>query len=215
MAEIVKIGDLGPGRNFTVEGQLYTVLDIAHNKTAMRQMIVKIKCKNLRTGTISDITFNGDDKVALIYLDKKAMAYLYDDGDSIVFMDNDTYDQVSIPKSRLQWELNFLKEGSIATITYYEGEIMGVELPVKVTLRVVATDDAVKGDTINKAMKTLSLKLVIQLKSLCLLKTIQILSLELTQANTTPELNKIQLKPHNVAFFSIWIKTIFIDKKIL
>ena len=158
MAEIVKIGDLGPGRNFTVEGQLYTVLDIAHNKTAMRQMIVKIKCKNLRTGTISDITFNGDDKVALIYLDKKAMAYLYDDGDSIVFMDNDTYDQVSIPKSRLQWELNFLKEGSIATITYYEGEIMGVELPVKVTLRVVATDDAVKGDTINKAMKDAKLE---------------------------------------------------------
>ena len=109
MAEIVKIGDLGPGRNFTVEGQLYTVLDIAHNKTAMRQMIVKIKCKNLRTGTISDITFNGDDKVALIYLDKKAMAYLYDDGDSIVFMDNDTYEQIPLNKEQIGDALKFIK----------------------------------------------------------------------------------------------------------
>lgn len=153
MAEIVKIGDLGPGRNFTADGQLYSVLDIQHNKTAMRQMIVKIKCKNLRTGTIAEITFNGDDRVALIYLEKKNMAYLYDEGDSIVFMDNDTYDQVSIPKSRLKWELNFLKEGSPVQVTYYNGEIMGIELPVKVTLRIVETEDAVRGDTVNKALK--------------------------------------------------------------
>lgn len=179
-------------------------------------MIVKIKCKNLRTGTISDITFNGDDKVALIYLDKKAMAYLYDDGDSIVFMDNDTYDQVSIPKSRLQWELNFLKEGSIATITYYEGEIMGVELPIKVTLRVVATDDAVKGDTINKAMKDAKLETGYTVKVPMFVKNdTDIIVMNWHRRISTPELNKIQLKPHNVAFFSIWIKTIFIDKKIL
>lgn len=164
MAEIVKIGDLGPGRNFTVDGQLYTVLDIAHNKTAMRQMIVKIKCKNLRTGTISDITFNGDDRVSLIFLEKKDMAYLYDEGDAIVFMDNDTYEQVSISKDRLKWEINFLKEGSIAQITYYEGEIMGIELPVKVTLRVVETDDAVRGDTVNKAMKDATLESGYKLK---------------------------------------------------
>lgn len=164
MAEIVKIGDLGPGRNFTADGQLYTVLDIAHNKTAMRQMIVKIKCKNLRSGTISDITFNGDDRVSLIFLEKKDMSYLYDEGDAIVFMDNDTYEQVSIGKDRLKWEINFLKEGSVAQITYYEGEIMGIELPVKVTLRVVETDDAVRGDTVNKAMKDATLESGYKLK---------------------------------------------------
>lgn len=158
MAEIVKIGDLGPGRNFTADGQLYQVLDIAHNKTAMRQMIVKIKCKNLRTGTISEITFNGDDRVALIFLEKKTMSFLYDEGEAIVFMDNETYDQVSIPKDRLKWELNFLKEGSEVLITYYNGEIMGVELPVKVTLRVIETEDAVRGDTVNKAMKDAKLE---------------------------------------------------------
>ena len=127
MAEIVKIGDLGPGRNFTVEGQLYTVLDIAHNKTAMRQMIVKIKCKNLRTGTISDITFNGDDKVALIYLDKKAMAYLYDDGDSIVFMDNDTYEQIPLNKEQIGDALKFIKENMSVTMLSYKGSVFAVE----------------------------------------------------------------------------------------
>ena len=73
-------------------------------------------------------------------------------------MDNDTYEQVSIPKERLTWEMNFIKDGLEATITTYEGEIMGVELPTKVALEVVDTEDAVKGDTVNKAMKDATLE---------------------------------------------------------
>lgn len=158
MADIKAVGDLGPGRNFTYKGELYSVLDILHNKTAMRGMIVKIKAKNLRTGTISDMTFNGDDKVELIFLDKRDMTYLYDDGNNLVFMNQETYDQVELPKERLKWESNFLTTDSVVKITYYGDEIMGVELPVKVTLEVTATEDAVKGDTINKAMKDATLE---------------------------------------------------------
>lgn len=153
MADIKPIGDLGPGRNFTYKGELLSVLDIEHNKTAMRGMIVKIKAKNLRSGTIKEMSFNGDDKVELIFLDKRDMMYLYDDGSDLVFMNQETYDQVSIPKERLSWESNFLTANSVVKVTYYGEEIMGIELPVKVTLEVTETEDAVKGDTVNKAMK--------------------------------------------------------------
>ena len=68
-------------------------------------------------------------------------------------MDTETYDQVSIPKERLEWELNFLKPESIVTITMLNGEILGVELPAKVTLLITKCEPAVRGDTVNKALK--------------------------------------------------------------
>ncbi len=158
MADIIICNDLGPGKMFTKDGQIYTCLDIEHNKTAMRKMVVKVKVKNLRTGTINDVTFTGGDKVQTIYLDKKKMTYLYDDGSSYVFMDGNTYEQVSIPHERLKWEKNFMKDNSEVTVTYYGDELLGVELPAKVALKIVQTDDAVRGDTINNPRKDATLE---------------------------------------------------------
>lgn len=158
MGDIKIVNELGPGKCFTDGGDLFTVLDIKHNKTAMRQMIVKIKVKNLKSGVVKDVSYTGGDKVTMVYLDKRKMNYLYDDGTFCVFMDNETYEQISIPQERLKWELNFLKDGVEATVTSYEGEVMGVELPVKIALQVVETEEAVKGDTINKAMKDAKLE---------------------------------------------------------
>ncbi len=158
MADIIICNDLGPGKMFTVDNNIYTVIDIEHNKTAMRQMVVKVKVKNLRSGAVTDMSFTGGDKVQLIYLDKKKMSYLYDDGDFSVFMDTATYEQVSIPNERLKWEKQFLKDEQEVTVTYYGSEIIGIELPVKVALKIVHTDDAVRGDTINKPQKDATLE---------------------------------------------------------
>ena len=84
---MILVNDLKPGTTFEHEGNIYTVLDIDHNKTAMRQMIVKVKVKNLRTGVINEISFTGGDKVEQAHIDKKEMQYLYDDGDNFVFME--------------------------------------------------------------------------------------------------------------------------------
>ncbi len=158
MADIIICNDLGPGKMFTKDGNIYTVIDIEHNKTAMRQMVVKVKVKNLRSGTINDMTFTGGDKVQTIFLDKKKMTYLYDDGSFFVFMDGKTYEQVSIPHERLEWEKQFIKDESEVTVTFYESEILGVELPSKVALKIVQTDDAVRGDTINNPRKDATLE---------------------------------------------------------
>ncbi len=150
---MIIVNDFKPGNTFYYENGIYTVIDIQHNKTAMRQMIVKVKAKNMRTGAITDISFTGGDKVELAIMEKKKMAYLYDEGSSICFMDQNTFDQISVPKERLQWELKFLKEGIEVEIIEHEGEIMGINLPAKVALTITECEPAVRGDTVNKAMK--------------------------------------------------------------
>ena len=147
------VNDLKPGSTFTYEGNLYLVLDINRNKSARGQMVIKVKVKNLRSGASTELSYTAGDKVEGVFLDKRSMLYLYDEGDMIVFMDNDTYDQVNIPKSRLEWELNFLVPNKVATITYFNQEVIGIELPAKVTLQVAETAAAVRGDTVTRATK--------------------------------------------------------------
>lgn len=150
---MIQVNDLKPGQTFGFEKNIFVVLDILHNKTAMRGMIVKTKVKNLRTGVINELSFTGGDKVDSVHLDKKKMNFLYDEGDFLVFMDNETYDQVSIPKDKLKWEMKFLVESQEAEVTYFEGELLGLALPVKVKLKVVKTEPGVRGDTATRATK--------------------------------------------------------------
>ena len=150
---MINITELRPGNTFEYEGNIFTCLDIDLNKTAMAKMKVKVKSKNVKTGSVLDLSFIGGDKVELLRLDKKQMQYLYDDGVGFVFMDMETYDQISIDKARLEWESNFLVPEAMVTITMYESEIIVIELPAKMTLKIVECEPAVRGDTVNKAMK--------------------------------------------------------------
>ena len=161
---MIIVNDLKPGTAFEHEGNLYTVLNLDLNKTAMRQMIVKAKVKNLRTGVINEISFTGGDKVESAHVDRKVMQYLYDDGESLVFMDNETYEQVEIPKSRLEWEMKFMKVNENVTITMYEQEVIGVILPDKVALQIVECEQAVKGDTATSASKNAKVETGLEIK---------------------------------------------------
>ena len=154
MADMVDAGELGPGKVFLYKGDLLSVVDIQHNKTAMAKMKHKIKAKNLSSGAIIELMIFSGEKVELAYLDKKIMQFLYSDDSFGYFMDKETYEQVELPKDRISWELQFLAPESDVTITYYQTEILGIQLPSKVTLTIVDTDDnAIAGDTVNKASK--------------------------------------------------------------
>ncbi len=161
---MIIVNDLKPGTTFENENNIYVVLDLQLNKTAMRQMIVKVKVRNLRTGVINELTFTGGDKVEQAHVEKRQMQYLYDSGDALVFMDNDTYDQIEIGKDRLEWEMKFLKENDMVTVTSYEGEILGVALPDKVALKVVECEPAVKGDTATSASKNAKVETGLELR---------------------------------------------------
>lgn len=159
MAEMVDAGELGPGKVFLYGGALLNVLDIQHNKTAMAKMKHKIKCKDLRSGAISEMMLFSGTKVELAYLDKRNMQFLYADNDFGYFMDDETYDQVQLAHDHIAWELQFLAPNAEVIITYYEKEILGVQLPPKMALKIVDCDDnATAGDTINAAKKDATLE---------------------------------------------------------
>ncbi len=161
---MIIVNDLKPNSAFEKDGNIYQVISTSLNKTAMRQMIVKVKVKNYRTGVINELTFTGGDKVEQAHVERKAMQYLYDDGTNLVFMDNETYDQIEIPKDRLTWEMQFMKPNDNVNITTYNGEVLGVSLPDKVELQVAEAEQAVKGDTATAATKSAWLETGLEIK---------------------------------------------------
>ena len=150
---MIIVNDLKPGTTFEYDKNIYTVLNVDRNKTAMRQMIVKVKVKNLRTGVINEMSFTGGDKVEQAMIEKKKRQYLYDEGEALVFMDTTTYDQVEIQKSNLEWEMKFLTPNLEVDMTSFEEEILGIILPDKVELELTECEPAVKGDTATSASK--------------------------------------------------------------
>ena len=154
----MNVTELKAGYYFLDEGNLYQVLDVLLNKTAMRKMVAKIKVRNARTGAITELARNSGYDVEKTSVTKKKMAYLYDAGDFLVFMDNTTFDQIEIAKSKLEWELNFLVANSEIDIVFYENEILGISLPPTVALTVADCELSVRGDTVNRALKLATLE---------------------------------------------------------
>ena len=135
------------------DGNLYQVLDFNHVKPGKGAAIVKAKLKNLRTGSIAEYTFNAGIKVPTAHVEKQKMQFLYADGDNYSFMNMETYEQVEIPAERLQWESKFLLESMIVEIVFYGDEILGINLPEKVSLEVTEASPAVAGNTATNALK--------------------------------------------------------------
>jgi elongation factor P len=130
----------------------------------MAKMKVKVKVRQPRTGVVKDLSFIGSDQVGEAHLDKRPMQFLYDSGDMEVFMDSESYEQIEIPKDRLEWEANFLVPNLDVNITFYEGEVLGVILPDKVDLDLVECEAAVKGNTATSALKNAVTETGLQVK---------------------------------------------------
>lgn len=150
---MINVTELRPGNYFIDEDVLYLVLDILLNKTAMRKMVAKVKAKNLRTGAILDLSRNSGHLVKPVRLDKKKMTYLYDTDHTLVFMDQVSFEQIELDKEKMVWERNFLVSNAEIEILAYEDEVLGLSLPPKVALEIIECEPAVRGDTVNKAMK--------------------------------------------------------------
>ena len=156
--------EIKPGQCFTWENELYQCIDIQLNKTAMAKMKVKVKVKQPRTGVVKELSLIGSDQVGEAHIDKRPMQFLYDSGDMEVFMDSETFEQIEIPKERLDWESKFLIPNLDVNITVYEGEILGVMLPDKVDLELVECEAAVKGNTATSALKNAVTETGLQVK---------------------------------------------------
>ena len=150
---MINVNDFKTGMTVSYEGNIYQVLEFQHVKPGKGAAIVKAKLKNLRTGSIFEQTFNAGIKIPSAHVEKTKMQYLYANGDTYSFMNMDTYEQVEVNKSQIESEVKFLKEGLEVMLTFYENELLGIELPEKVDYKIIATEPAVKGKTTTGATK--------------------------------------------------------------
>jgi len=161
---MVSTNDLKNGMVLNLDGQLWSVIWFQHHKPGKGGAVMRTKLRNVASGAVVERTFRADEKVDQAVVDKREMSYLYHDGTHYVFMDSQTYDQLSVEEDEIGENKNWLTEGQVATLSLYEGRPVAVELPASVELKIEHTDPGVKGDRVSGAMKpaTLSTGVTVQ-----------------------------------------------------
>ena len=149
----VNINDIKNGTTLILEGKLVTIVDFQYVKPGKGPAFVRIKYRDLRTGSTIEDTFNTNLKLEKTHVEKMQMQFLYKENDNYVFMNTNDYSQMEVSSSIIGDDAKFLKEGLVIEIQMYEGEILGIVLPEKIDYKVTETTDAVKGNTTNNAMK--------------------------------------------------------------
>ncbi|HEV2070402.1 MAG TPA: elongation factor P [Acidimicrobiales bacterium] len=149
----ITTNDLKNGITLDLPEGLFQVVDFQHVKPGKGGAFVRTTLKNSRTGAVVDRTFRASEKVEQAVIDKREMQYLYREGDELVFMDNTTYEQLSVAPSSLGPAGGFLVQGASAVLQMYAGEIVGVEIPTSVELEVTETEPGLQGDRVSGGRK--------------------------------------------------------------
>ena len=144
---MISTSDLKRGAMMDLDGQIVQVLSYEHQKIGRGSAQVRIKVKNIRTGAIFDTTAQAGSKWPRIRLDQRNVQYLYGEGDLFYVMDKETYEQFPLSRAQLGDAVNYLKEGMELEVLMYEGEPVGVDMPLNVVLEVTATEPGFRGDT--------------------------------------------------------------------
>jgi len=143
---------------------VFMIVEFLHVKPGKGSAFVRTKMKNVETGGVVERTFRAGEKVPRAILERSEMQYLYRAGDDFAFMDNETFEQLSLSADDLGDQTNYLKEGMTINAVRYQGRLMGIELPNSVELTVVETDPGIRGDTASGGTKPARLEtgLVVQ-----------------------------------------------------
>ena len=150
---MVSTSDLRKGIAIELDGELWQILDYHHIKMGRGSAQVRIKLRNIKRGQTVERTFQAGEKWPRAYLDKRQVQFLYRDGDDFHFMDTDSYDQFILNAAQLDDVVMYLKDGMLLDRTSYEGETIGVELPITIDLLVTDTEPGFAGDTQSGARK--------------------------------------------------------------
>ncbi|HSP39390.1 MAG TPA: elongation factor P [Frankiaceae bacterium] len=138
--------DLKNGVTLDLEGQLWNVVEFQHVKPGKGGAFVRTTLKNISSGKVVDKTFNAGTKVEFATVDKREMTYLYREGDEFVFMDTESFDQISIPENIVGGAADYMLENTNATVALHESNPLYVELPASVELVISYTEPGLQGD---------------------------------------------------------------------
>ncbi len=155
---------LRKGMLFKLDKDLFRALDVQHVTPGNLRGFVRVKARNIRSGTLADNKLRSEDLVERATLDERAMQYMYSDGTDYYFMDTDTFEQIHISSEALGDSVNYLLAEMVIQVEFYGSEPVGIELPQTVDLVVQETTPAIKGATASAQLKpaTLETGLVVQ-----------------------------------------------------
>jgi elongation factor P len=161
---MISTSDLRKGVAIELEGELWQILDYHHIKMGRGSAQVRIKLRNIKRGQTVERSFQSGEKWPRAQLEHRQIQYLYSDGSDYHFMETESYEQFHLTAEQLDDVVNYLKDGLLLERTSYEGDTIGVELPVTVDLKVIETEPGFAGDTQTGARKAAKLEtgLVIQ-----------------------------------------------------
>jgi len=155
---MIDVNELRKGVTFTMDGELFKVIEYQHYKPGRGKAVIRTRLRNLRTGSTIDKTFTSGDRVQDIRLDHQTVQYLYNDGEFYYFMDTETFEQFPLPNALLEDAQPYLVENMQIELSSYEGEALDVELPITVDLEVIEAPPGFAGDTAQGATKEVTLQ---------------------------------------------------------
>ncbi len=154
----ISTNDLKNGMVLDLPEGLMSVVEFQHVKPGKGNAFVRTKLKNFRTGAVVDKTFRSAEPVERAIIDKRQMQYLFRDGQALVFMDTDSYEQIRVEEEAVRSAVPFLKEGDSSVLLMRDGEVLGIDLPAAVELEVTESDPGMQGDRVSGARKPATLE---------------------------------------------------------
>src|SRR5262245_54939177 len=158
MAEIVSTNNFRNGMHIALDGQNWRIVEFQHVKPGKGGAFVRTKLKAIDSGAVVDKTFRAGEKFPRVHTEVKNVQYLYDDGSDAHFMDQETYDQFTLPRGSVAEALDYLQPSSTVQMLTVDGDLAGVQMPASVELAVTDTEPGVKGDTVSNVTKPATLE---------------------------------------------------------
>ncbi len=149
--------DIRKGLKIQIDGVPFHVVEHTFVKPGKGQAFTRCRIRNLTSGAVIERTWKSGDSVELADVEERKMSYSWDEGDTYVFMETNTGDQIHVEKYKLGDEVRFLNEGLECVVTLFNGNAIGVELPPNVVMQIVSSEPGVKGDTASGATKPATL----------------------------------------------------------
>ena len=145
---MISTADFRTGVNIEVEGDVYGIEWFQHHKPGKGGAIMRVKLRNLRTGSIIERTFKAGEKFQDVTMEKRRKQYLYNDGRNYHFMDMETYEQMSLPQHLAENVKDFLKEGDTVEVQFHQDRPIGIRVSLFLELKITHTEPGMKGDTV-------------------------------------------------------------------
>ena len=158
MAETVSTNQFKNGMHVEVDGSVWRIVEFQHVKPGKGGAFVRTKLKGLDSGAVVDRTFRAGEKFQRIHTEVKNVQYLYDAGDEVVFMDEETFEQFGLPRESVSDVLEFMQPSSSVQMLAVDGRPSGVQMPSSLELTVAETEPGVKGDTVSNVTKPATLE---------------------------------------------------------